>query len=298
MPDTPADPSTASKRPSKITPGPRKNLEKHPESPNWRSFWWYIPLMLMLLWLWQEQLYQISVKTIPYSEFKQHLAAGEVAECEIKDMEITGRIVPKQAAPQPPAPANAKGDEAKRVATPGVPGRPAASGKPSSAAAANDSGRSKPVISSGKLPAGSAATAAPAAPADSSKHETEKSTGQAPKSNEGAGAKESATADGTKKAEESGTLLFRTERVEPDPQLVNQLEAAKVTFRAVRPSFLSQFLLSWLLPIGIMAVIWIVLSRGLRTAGHRVCRFASSPLQRPAVGAQPVWEQSSGDFHA
>ena len=42
----------------------------------------------------------MSVKTIPYSQFKQYLAAGEVAECEVKDPEITGRIVPKKARPK------------------------------------------------------------------------------------------------------------------------------------------------------------------------------------------------------
>ncbi len=97
MPDTPADPSTASKRPSKITPGPA-NLEKAPESPNWRSFWWYIPLMLMLLGFWQEQLYQISVKTIPYSEFGKILPPVKLPSAK-SSMEITGGLFPNRLRP-------------------------------------------------------------------------------------------------------------------------------------------------------------------------------------------------------
>ena len=58
--------------------------------------------------------------------------------------------------------------------------------------------------------------------------------------------------------------------------MVEQLEAAKVTFSGVRPSFLSQFLYAWVLPIGVMVVIWIFLSRGLRTAGQSVMSFGKS----------------------
>ena len=75
---------------------------------------------------------------------------------------------------------------------------------------------------------------------------------------------------------EAKPFLFRTERVEPDTQLVDQLEAAKVTFSGVRPSFLSQFLYAWVLPIGVMVVIWVFLSRGLRTAGQSVMSFGKS----------------------
>ena len=91
------------KRPPKLPFGPRKNLETPPPGPNWRMVWWYIPLMLLLLWVWQDQLHETSVKSIPYSEFKQHLGRGEVAECQIQETEISGKIVPKPAQGEPPA---------------------------------------------------------------------------------------------------------------------------------------------------------------------------------------------------
>ncbi|HEY3897137.1 MAG TPA: ATP-dependent zinc metalloprotease FtsH, partial [Chthoniobacter sp.] len=55
-------------------------------------------------------------------------------------------------------------------------------------------------------------------------------------------------------------FLFRTVRVE-DPNLVAELEKAGVKFSGVRPSFLSQFITAWVLPIGVMAIIWIAISR-------------------------------------
>jgi hypothetical protein len=42
-----------------------------------------------MLWFWQDQFHQMSVKTIPYSQFKQYLADGELAECQIQDLEIS-----------------------------------------------------------------------------------------------------------------------------------------------------------------------------------------------------------------
>ncbi len=227
MPDAPADRSPNPERATKIDPGPRKNPSGPSGAPNWRSFLWYVPVMLLLLWVWQDQLHQISVKTIPYSQFKQYLAAGEVAECEVKDLEISGRIVPKEAAPKAPAPATGKVGETKRAAAPATSSHPAATGKPSSAPPTEQPGEAK---------------------------------------------------------EESKPFLFRTERVEPDAQLVAQLEAAKVTFSAVRPSLLSQFLVSWVLPIGVMVVLWVFLSRGLRTAGQSVMSFGKS---RARLGGRP-----------
>jgi len=201
MSNVPTDPNPDLKHGLKPDAGPRKTLGKPPEAPNWRAFWWYIPVMLLILWMWQDQLHQMSVKTIPYSQFKQSLASGEVADCEIKDLEITGRFVPKQAE-------KPKGDAGK----------------------AEKGG-------SGKQPAAKGTAAEP---------------------------------------EEAKPFLFRTERVEPDPQLVQQLEAAKVTFNGVRPSFLSQFLYAWVLPIGVMVVIWVLLSRGMRAAGQSVMSFGKS----------------------
>ncbi|MGO8751707.1 MAG: ATP-dependent zinc metalloprotease FtsH [Thermoguttaceae bacterium] len=220
MADTPADPNPAPKWPPKIIPEPRKNSGKPPEASNWRFIWWYIPFMLLILWVWQDQLHQMSVKTIPYSQFKQCLAAGEVAECKVEELEITGRVVPKAAQSQASAPATGKPDESKLVTSPDKSSHPVAPGKSPSAPAADKSDESKP--------------------------------------------------------EEAKPFLFRTERVEPDAHLVDQLEAAKVTFSGVRPSFLSQFLFAWVLPIGMMVLLWVFLSRGLRTAGQSVMSFGKS----------------------
>ena len=56
---------------------------------------WYLVLMLILLWLWQDAFRQVALRTIPYSEFKARLARGEVSECTIEQDEITGKITPK-----------------------------------------------------------------------------------------------------------------------------------------------------------------------------------------------------------
>ena len=37
---------------------------------------WYILMMLILLWIWQDALRQVAMRTIPYSEFKARLVAG------------------------------------------------------------------------------------------------------------------------------------------------------------------------------------------------------------------------------
>ena len=46
-----------------------------------------------------------------------------------------------------------------------------------------------------------------------------------------------------------------------DPDLVTDLEKAGVKFTGVAPSFLSEFLWAWILPIGLMVLLWVFLSR-------------------------------------
>ena len=58
---------------------------------------WYIFLTLILLWLWQDAIRQVALRTIPYSEFKARLAGGEVSECTVEQDEITGKVTPKPA---------------------------------------------------------------------------------------------------------------------------------------------------------------------------------------------------------
>ncbi|MFQ5692196.1 MAG: ATP-dependent metallopeptidase FtsH/Yme1/Tma family protein, partial [Nitrospinota bacterium] len=76
-------------------------------------------------------------------------------------------------------------------------------------------------------------------------------------------------------ARERKPFLFRTNRVE-DPRLVEELQAAKVKFTGVRPSFLAQFLMSWALPIGFMVLVWVFLSRRMGAAGQSVLSFTKS----------------------
>ncbi len=212
-------------------------------------------MMLVMLWLWQDQLHQMTVKTIPYSEFKQYLADGEVAECDVKDLEITGRIVPKEAQSQKSTPAAGKSGESKPIVSPNKVTQPA-----------------EPA----KAPSGPAIKAAAATMAGPAKEKEEKARGETAKDKVAGSGKQPATKAATKKQEEAKPFLFRTERVDPDTELVDQLEKAKVTFRGVRPSFISQFLYAWALPIGVMVVLWIFLSRGMRTAGQSVMSFGKS----------------------
>ncbi len=58
---------------------------------------WYIFMTLILLWLWQDAFRQVSLRTIPYSEFKSHAARGEISECTIEEDEITGKVTQKPA---------------------------------------------------------------------------------------------------------------------------------------------------------------------------------------------------------
>jgi cell division protease FtsH len=59
---------------------------------------------------------------------------------------------------------------------------------------------------------------------------------------------------------EAKPFYFRTERIE-DPELVSELQAAGVKYGAVRPGFISQFFLAWVLPIAVMVLLWNMLSR-------------------------------------
>jgi cell division protease FtsH len=71
------------------------------------------------------------------------------------------------------------------------------------------------------------------------------------------------------------SFLFRTVRVE-DPKLVEDLQAADVTFQGERPSFMSQILLSWLVPIGLMVLLWSFISRRIGSAGESILSFGKS----------------------
>src|SRR4051794_32693616 len=78
-------------------------------TPKWNFPLWYVPMMILLLWLWQGAFSQLTVKTIPYSEFKTYIGRGDVTEAMIKQDEVVGTIKSKlePAKSEPTAPAKA-----------------------------------------------------------------------------------------------------------------------------------------------------------------------------------------------
>src|SRR5436190_9682007 len=140
---------------------------------------------------------QFAYHTIPYSEFKDRVRKGEIAECAIKESTIEGSIIPK------------------------------------------------PVTES------AVASTNPVA--------------EIPATNLAPSAKAAAKKD----------FFFRTVRVE-DPNLVKDLEAANIKFVGERPSILSQIVISWIIPIGIMVLIWTFISRRMGKAGESILSFGKS----------------------
>ncbi|MDR3638477.1 MAG: hypothetical protein P4L84_32030, partial [Isosphaeraceae bacterium] len=164
-------------------PASNETRKDRPPLPDWRFLFWYFLITLVMLWIWQEMLGRVVLRTIPYSEFKTRLAHKELTECTIRQDEIEGQV-------------------------------------------------------------GSAAA-------------------------QKAGVKTKAGAPAVE------TFPFRTVRVE-DPQLVDELEKAGVKFTGERPGFLSHLVWAWLLPIGVMLVLWMVLSSRLGSAQESVLGFGKS----------------------
>jgi FtsH Extracellular len=73
--------------------------------PQWRFAIGYLLLTLLVMWIWQELFTAVTVRTIPYSEFKKYLIRHEVAEAVVKQDEIDGRVVPRAESPSKSAPA-------------------------------------------------------------------------------------------------------------------------------------------------------------------------------------------------
>jgi cell division protease FtsH len=176
--------------------------ESRPKPPRWTSPLWYLPVMLLVLWIWQSSLSQFSYKTIPYSQFKDYLKHHQVVSCVVSPSDIQGEIRPSEVASGPTASTN--------------------------------NVRSGHLSVSTHVPASAASTNA-----------------------------------------EAKAFQFRTVRVD-DPKLVDELQAAGVKFRGQRPSMWSQALLAWILPIGLIALLWIFLSRRLGSAGESILSFGKS----------------------
>lgn len=139
----------------------------------------YILIMFLLLWGWQLYLGVKDVRIITYSEFKEYVLDGIVAEAVIKENIIEGQL--------------SEGDEA--------------GGRHTSA--------------------------------------------------------------------QEKTVSFLTVRVD-DPDLVRDLQKARVKFVGVRPSFLETLLTGWIIPIGVMLLLWHFLAQRLGRIGGSVMSFGRS----------------------
>jgi cell division protease FtsH len=170
--------------------------DKNKPSPGFNV--WPFFAMLLALWVWQVAVNQFTVRTIPYSQFKAHLARREVADAVVKQDEITGRISPQ---------------------------------------------------------------AAPAANAEVPVAASPRTNGPAPATNAAAGA--------------TAPFQFRTVRIE-DPELVKDLQASGARYDGERPNFLSQFLLSWVLPIALLAGLWSLMGRKFGGLGPSVFGLGKS----------------------
>ncbi|PWU15071.1 MAG: cell division protein FtsH [Verrucomicrobia bacterium] len=186
-----------------------------PKTPRWNSPLWYLPIMLLLLWIWQSTVSQFSFRTIPYSEFKDYLKHGKVKECVVKEDTIEGKIDPT--APEP-------------------------AGNTNSAVAASED-RLKPELQAG-----------------------------AQKRNEGM---KTNAASAAQAAAPNKPFLFKTIRIE-DPKLAEELQAAGVKYSGERPGLISQFLLSWMVPLGIMVLLWSFIGRRISGAGESILSFGKS----------------------
>jgi cell division protease FtsH len=89
-PNQPAPPSGGPPKPQ----GPQPRPPEPPSGrPAWTSAIGYLLLLFGLVWFWQRGLEDVSVRTISYREFKQRLAAGEVAELRIGEDEVEGVLL-------------------------------------------------------------------------------------------------------------------------------------------------------------------------------------------------------------
>src|SRR5580704_3617871 len=231
-----APPKDPVKDPKRKPPLPGGNLP-----PIWRGVLWQIPFLLLLLWFWQDLFSGMRVMTIPYSQFKEYLAQGQVKDCDVEQDEILGTIAPKSE----PAPA-AKADEATKAAPQAPPKKQAVASKPATAKEAQ----------------GKQAPGKPTAEKDPNEKATAKTNSVAAETN-------------SDRSPVTAPFKFRTIRVE-DPQLVDQLEAAHVEFKGVRPGLLSTLLWAWVLPITFFGAIYYFLSRRIGMAGQTVMSIGKS----------------------
>jgi cell division protease FtsH len=58
----------------------------------WRYAFVYFIVLMLIVWFWQEAISRVSVRTIPYSQFKEYVAKGEIVEANIGPDVVTGKI--------------------------------------------------------------------------------------------------------------------------------------------------------------------------------------------------------------
>ena len=68
---------------------------------------------------------------------------------------------------------------------------------------------------------------------------------------------------------------FRSVRVE-DPNLVAELGAKKIPYQGERPGFFAMIIWAWVLPIGLLILIWMFISRRMGAVGESVMSFGKS----------------------
>src|SRR3979411_2551650 len=110
----------------------RKPAKIDQPPPRWQWSIAYLLFTLLILWGWQDLFYQLSVRTIPYSQFKAYLARHEVVAAIVKQDEIDGRIVP--------SPASASKDQAPRAGSTTPPNNENQKSGPNPAAVPNNEG--------------------------------------------------------------------------------------------------------------------------------------------------------------
>jgi cell division protease FtsH len=240
-------PKDSSKDPKRKPPMPGSNLP-----PIWRGLLWYVPVLLLLLLFWQDLFPSMRTQTIPYSQFKQFVAAGQVKDCDIEQDEIFGTIVPK---PETAATQPAEGTKASGKAPPAK--EPPPQTKPAEKTEEKQPAPKQAV-------AKQAVVKQEAAKQPPQKQSTEEQTSKKPP-----------VEASTEPPPVTTAFKFRTIRVE-DPQLVDQLQAAHVEFNGVRPSMLSTVLWAWVLPIIFFAGIYYFLSRRIGMAGQAVMSIGKS----------------------
>jgi cell division protease FtsH len=234
---------------------PDKDKKPEPSPPywaQWRLLLPYILLGFMILWLWQDFFLASTIQTIPYSEFKRYLAAGQVVECNIREDRIEGKIDPTRK-PQATAPKPADATTPATAAT-----APAATTAPAETTPAE------------------AATPATSPPAEPTSNPAETATPKAEAAKVPTPKPATAKADAAKSdTTKSEPFSFYTVRVDDD-KLIEELQAHGVDYKGIRQGPLSSLILAWVLPIIVLVGLWLFVSRRIGAAGQAMMSFGKS----------------------